>query len=94
MQILFWSLVLIASVWAAHWGSDRLANPLEKLRRQWGLSEAAGAAFVALATASPEVGTNTAAAVRGLSDIGLGNLLGSNIISVPAIVLVSYISFS
>ena len=90
MQILLWSLVLIASVWAADWGSDHLAEPLEKLRRQWGLSEAAGAAFVALATASPEIGTNTAAAVRGLSDIGLGNLLGSNIISVPAIVLVSY----
>ncbi|WP_019505326.1 sodium:calcium antiporter [Pleurocapsa sp. PCC 7319] len=92
MQILLWSLVLLASVWAAHWGSDQLAEPLEKLRRQWGLSEAAGAAFVALATASPEVGTNTAAAVRGLSDIGLGNLLGSNIISVPAIVLVSYLA--
>lgn len=92
MQTLLWSLVLIASVYAAHWGSDQLAEPLEKLRRQWGLSEAAGAAFVALATASPEVGTNTAAAVRGLSDIGLGNLLGSNIISVPAIVLVSYLA--
>ena len=92
MQTLLWSLILVASVWAAHWGSDRLAEPLEKLRRQWGLSEAAGAAFVALATASPEVGTNTAAALRGLSDIGLGNLLGSNIISVPAIVLVSYLA--
>ena len=54
MQILVWSLVLVASVWAAHWGSDRVAKPLEKLRRQWGLSEAAGAAFVALATASPQ----------------------------------------
>ena len=42
MQILLWSLVLIASVWAAHWGSDQLAEPLQKLRRQWGLSEAAG----------------------------------------------------
>ena len=83
-------LVLLASVWAAHWGSDRLADPLQKLRYQWGLSEAAGAAFVALATASPEIGTNTASAVRGFSDIGLGNLLGSNIISVPAIVAVAY----
>ena len=92
MRTLLWSLVLIASVCAAYWGSDQLAEPLEKLRCQWGLSEAAGAAFVALATASPEVATNTAAAVRGLSDIGLGNLLGSNIISVPAIVLVSYLA--
>ena len=92
MQTLLWLLVLLISVLAAHWGSEQLAEPLEKLRRQWGLSEAAGAAFVALATASPEVGTNTAAALQGFSDIGLGNLLGSNIISVPAIVLVSYLA--
>ena len=90
MQLLLWIAVLLASVWAAHWGSDQLADPLQKLRRQWGLSEAAGAAFVALATASPEIGTNTVSAIRGLSDIGLGNLLGSNIISVPAIVTVAY----
>ncbi|MBE9079070.1 sodium:calcium exchanger [Romeria aff. gracilis LEGE 07310] len=92
MALLFWSGVLLVSVWAAHWGSDKLAVPLEKLQRQWGLSEAAGAAFVALATASPEIGTNTASAVQGLSDIGLGNLLGSNIISVPAIVTVAFLA--
>ncbi len=85
-------MLLLAAVWAAHWGADRLAQPLQKLRRQWGLSEAAGAAFIALATASPEIGTNTASAFQGLADIGLGNLLGSNIISVPAIVTVAYLA--
>lgn len=92
MQLLLWFAVLLASVWAADWGSDQLAEPLRKFRRQRGLSEAAGAAFVALATASPEIGTNTASALQGLSDIGLGNLLGSNIISVPVIVTVSYLA--
>ncbi|MEC4985420.1 MAG: hypothetical protein SAJ37_00485 [Oscillatoria sp. PMC 1068.18] len=92
MKLIFWFLVLIASVVAAHWGSDQLADPLQKLRLRWGLTEAAGAAFVALATASPEIGTNTVSAVQGLSDIGLGNLLGSNIISVPAIVTVAYLA--
>ena len=91
-MIVVWILLLLGAVWAAHWGADKLAVPLQKLRRQWGLSEAAGAAFVALATASPEIGTNTASAVQGLSDIGLGNLLGSNIISVPAIVTVAYLA--
>ncbi|MDY7002989.1 MAG: sodium:calcium exchanger [Cyanobacteriota bacterium] len=90
MNLLFWILILLGSIWAAHWGSDKLAEPLNKLRQQWGLTEAAGAAFVALATASPEIGTNTASAIQGLSDIGLGNLLGSNIVSVPAIVTVAY----
>lgn len=80
---------MLGAILAAHWGADQLSVPLQKLRQRWGLSEAAGAAFVALATASPEVGTNTASAVKGLADIGLGNLLGSNIISVPAIVVVA-----
>ena len=92
MQLLLWILALLAAVWAAHWGAAQLSSPLEKIRRQWGLSESAGAAFVALATASPEIGTNTASALQGLSDIGLGNLLGSNIISVPAIVTVAFIA--
>ena len=91
-MIVVWIGVLLAAVWAAHWGADRLASPLQKLRRQWGVSEAAGAAFVALATASPEIGTNAVSAAQGLSDIGLGNLLGSNIISVPAIVTVAYLA--
>ncbi|MGB3614545.1 MAG: hypothetical protein WBA10_12200, partial [Elainellaceae cyanobacterium] len=92
MGIALWILVLLGAILAAHWGADQLSVPLQKLRQQWGLSEAAGAAFVALATASPEIGTNTASAVKGLADIGLGNLLGSNIISVPAIVLVAYVA--
>lgn len=92
MNLIIWSLVLLGAILSAHWGADKLSIPLQKMRKQWGLSEAAGAAFVALATASPEVGTNTASAIKGLSDIGLGNLLGSNIISVPAIVTVAYLA--
>jgi cation:H+ antiporter len=91
-MLFVWILVLIAAAWGAHWGADKVAEPLKKLREQWGLSEAAGATFIALATASPEVGTNIVSAVRGLQDIGLGNLLGSNIISVPAIVTTAYIA--
>ncbi|MDY6900427.1 MAG: sodium:calcium exchanger [Cyanobacteriota bacterium] len=92
MSIFPWVLLLLLSVYAAHWGADKIAKPLQKVRKQWGFSEAAGAAFVAFATASPEIGTNTTSAIRGFSDIGLGNLLGSNIISVPAIVTVAYIA--
>ncbi|MGF1537485.1 MAG: sodium:calcium antiporter [Elainellaceae cyanobacterium] len=90
LGVILWGLALLGAILAANWGADQVSVPLQKLRKQWGLSEAAGAAFVALATASPEVGTNTASAIKGLADIGLGNLLGSNIISVPAIVAVAY----
>lgn len=90
--VALWVSVLLGAILAANWGADQLSVPLQKLRQQWGLSEAAGAAFVAMATASPEIGTNTASALQGLADIGLGNLLGSNIVSVPAIVLVAYVA--
>ena len=89
---LVWWFLLVVAVFAAHWGADNIAAPLQKLRSRFGLSAAAGGAFIALATASPEIGTNTVSALRGLSDIGLGNLLGSNIISVPVIVVTAYLA--
>jgi cation:H+ antiporter len=90
MFLFFWIIILLASIWASHWGADKLAKSLQKLRQQWGLTEVGGAALIALATASPEMRTNTVSALQGVSDIGLGNLLGSNIISVPVIVTVAY----
>lgn len=87
-----WVGVLIAAVVAMEWGADQIAAPLRKLRQQWGITQAAGAAFVALATASPEALINTISAVRGSEDIGLGNMLGSNILSVPGIITVAYIA--
>ena len=65
MGLLLWTCALLGAILAAHWGAAQLSVPLEKLRHQCGLSEAAGAALVALATASPEVGTNTASAIKG-----------------------------
>jgi cation:H+ antiporter len=92
MILFFWLLVLLSSIGSAHWGAEQLATPLLKLRSQWGLTEAAGATLVAFATASTEIGTNTASVIRGVSDIGLGNLLGCSIISVPALITVAYVA--
>ncbi|WP_199194380.1 sodium:calcium antiporter [Pleurocapsa sp. CCALA 161] len=90
MNIWIWVLVLIAAVWAADWGAEQLDKPLKKLRRQWGLTQVAGAAFVGLAAASPEIGINTTSAITGVSDIGLGTMLGSNIIAIPLVVTTAY----
>ena len=90
MSTWIWGLVLLAAVWAAHWGAERLADPLKKLRQQWGFSAAAGGAFIGIAAAAPEIGINTTSALRGVSDIGLGTMLGSNIIAIPLMVLVAY----
>ena len=90
MNVWLWVGVLILAAWAAHWGADQLLTPLKMLRKQWGLTASAGAAFLAIVTASPEVAINITSAARGVSDIGLGNLLGSNIISIPLMVTIAY----
>ncbi|WP_299823649.1 sodium:calcium exchanger [uncultured Pontibacter sp.] len=87
-----WALVLIAAVWAAHWGAEHLAKPLKKLRKQWGFSVAAGGALVGLAAASPEIGINVASAATGVADIGLGTMFGSNVIAIPLMVMTAYIA--
>ena len=87
-----WGLVLLAAVWAAHWGAEHLAHPLKKLRRQWGFSVAAGGALIGLAAASPEIGINIASALTGVSDIGLGTMFGSNVIAIPLMVVTAYLA--
>lgn len=90
MNVWLWVGVLVLAAWAAHWGADQLLTPLKLLRKQWGLTASAGAAFLAIVTASPEVAINITSAARGVSDIGLGNLLGSNIISIPLMITIAY----
>ena len=92
MSTWIWAGVLVGAIWAAHWGAERLAQPLQKLRRQWGFSAAAGGAFVGIAAASPEVGINVASAFRGVADIGLGAAIGSNILAIPLVASVAYIA--
>ena len=92
MSTWIWFLILIAAVWAAHWGAEHLSKPLKKLRKQWGFSVAAGGALIGIAAASPEIGINIASAVTGVEDIGLGTMLGSNVIAIPLMVTTAYIA--
>ena len=92
LTVWMWVGALIVGVFAAHWGAERFAKPLKKLRRQWGLTAVAGGAFVGLAAASPEIGINVVSALRGVSDIGLGVMFGSNIVAIPLMVTTAYIA--
>ena len=91
-MIAIWIVVLCLAVWAAHWGAERLSDPLKKLRTRWGFSVAAGGSFLGIAAAAPEIGINTTSAVRGVAEIGLGAMLGSNIIAIPLMVTTAYLS--
>lgn len=92
MSVWIWVAVLLAAVYAAHWGSGHLADPFKKLRRQWGISAAAGGSLIGIATASPEVGVNITSAIRGASGIGLGAVLGSTVIGIPTLVTIGYLA--
>ena len=88
-----WIPVLVVAVWAAHWGAEHLAEPLKKLRKKWRLTGAAGGALVAVATTMPEIGINVTSALRGVVDIGLGAMLGANIVALPLTITVAYAAF-
>ena len=92
LTLWLWVGALVVGVFAAHWGAERFSKPLKKLRRQWGLSAAAGGAVVGLAAASPEIGINVASAYRGVSDIGLGVMFGANIVAIPIMVTTAYLA--
>ncbi|WP_017730749.1 hypothetical protein [Nafulsella turpanensis] len=92
MSTWIWALVLLAAVWAAHWGAEHLSKPLKKLRKQWGFSVAAGGALIGLAAASPEIGINIASAITGVGNIGLGTMFGSNVIAIPFMVITAYVA--
>lgn len=56
------------------------------LAKQWGMSEATiGLTVVALGTSLPELATTLVAAIRGQCGLALGNVLGSNLFNILAI---------
>lgn len=61
-------------------GGNMLVSAAVEIAREAGLSEAViGLTIVAVGTSLPELATSVIAAVRGQSDIAIGNVVGSNI---------------
>jgi cation:H+ antiporter len=71
-------------------GADRFVEGAVELARALGLSEAViGLTVVALGTSLPELATSIVAALRGESDLALGNIVGSNIFNLLGILGIS-----
>ncbi|WP_262691015.1 calcium/sodium antiporter [Kordiimonas aestuarii] len=67
-------------------GADLLVIGSVEIAREFGLSEAViGLTLVALGTSLPELVTGVMAAVRGHSEVAIGNVIGSNIFNLLAI---------
>lgn len=71
-------------------GSNWLVEAAVTLARRLGMSElVVGLTIVAAGTSLPEVATSILAAIRGQRDIAVGNVVGSNIFNVLAVLGIS-----
>lgn len=79
-------LLLVAGLAIVVGGGVVLVNAAISIATFYGISESViGLTIVAFGTSAPELATSVIAAVRGKSDIALGNVLGSNIYNVALI---------
>lgn len=76
----------IAGLVAVMVGAHFLVESATVIARQLGVSEAMiGLSIVAIGTSLPELATTVAAAIKGEREIALGNIIGSNIFNILAI---------
>lgn len=74
------ALMVVGGLAGLVWGADLFLDGAIVLAHKVGLSEAViSIVLVALGTSLPELCTSVIAAIKGNTDIALGNLLGSNI---------------
>ncbi|HEX2959435.1 MAG TPA: calcium/sodium antiporter [Chitinispirillaceae bacterium] len=73
-------------------GSHFLVSGAVTLARMWGISEAIiGLTIVATGTSLPELATSIVAGIKKEADIAIGNIIGSNIFNILAILGISSI---
>ena len=79
--------LVIVGVVAIVWGSDIAVNAATAIARIFGMSERfIGLTIVALGTSLPELVTSVTAALKGNSDIAVGNIVGSNLFNIMFVV--------
>ena len=68
-------------------GADIFVDAAVEIAREFGVSDSAiGLTLVALGTSMPELATTVVAAMRRQADVALGNVIGSNMFNILAIV--------
>ena len=80
------ALYMIAGVLLLAFGSEFLVNGVGKIAESFNISERViSVSLVALGTSIPELATSLVAAFRKESNLAIGNLIGSNIFNVLAV---------
>ncbi|MDR9373986.1 MAG: calcium/sodium antiporter [Schleiferiaceae bacterium] len=77
---------LLGGMAGLHFGSDFLVTGAVGLARTWGISERIiGITMVSIGTSLPELAASISAIIKKRQDISLGNLVGSNIFNILAV---------
>ena len=80
-------LYIIIGVALVIWGADRLTEGASSLARGMRVSEIViGLTIVAAGTSAPELFVSLVSALKGTSDLSVGNIIGSNIFNTTLIV--------
>jgi len=91
-RVTFQVALIVLGLAALVLGSGWLVNGAVMLAQWWGLSELIiGLTIVAAGTSLPEVATSVIASIRGERDIAVGNVVGSNIFNILAVLGLSSI---
>jgi cation:H+ antiporter len=81
------SVFLVLGLVGLPLGADLLVDNASIIARQYGVSETViGLTLVALGTSLPELATTVMAALRKQADVALGNVIGSNMFNLLAII--------
>lgn len=83
-----WKMVgyLLVGIAGLKFGSDFLVDGAVSLAQAWGVSERViGITVVSIGTSLPELAASLVAAFKGEQDLSIGNLIGSNIFNVLAV---------
>ena len=84
-----WVLIVLGLVFLVLGSKALIAGSL-RLARSYGISEAViGLTIISAGTSLPELATSVVAAIRRQADISIGNIVGSNIFNILAILGVS-----
>lgn len=85
-------VLVIAGIAALVFGADMLVEGAVNIARSFGVPDAViGLSLVAIGTSLPELATAIVAAIRRHADVVLGNVIGSNIFNVLAILGVTVV---
>ncbi|GGL54045.1 calcium/sodium antiporter [Wenxinia marina] len=81
---------LVVGLAGLPFGANLLVGGATEIARTFGLSEAViGLTLVAIGTSLPELAATTVAAVRRQADVAIGNVIGSNVFNLLAIIGIS-----